>query len=184
MRTMQLSVLKRIDNLLAKAMARSSAGFVSGNLVGSPAGGVTPDNLTASGTETVVAALDLTPVLAGVFHFDFKITYTLSAADTVTWRVKSIPAVTAITGGAAVGGLHYSAGSPVVVAGGTPVLQFSRADELATGNIAKVSATLSGIIQLTGSPEATRQAIEITAQTGGGANLTTVNLSTAANEIG
>lgn len=186
MKTLQLSVLKRIDALLAGARARASGIFVvSQNGAFSGNAALSPGDLT-SGTNTpiVLAALDLTPVNKGLFLFHALVDYTLSAADTVAFSVQAIPAVTAITGGTALGNVHYEsgqgAGQPVVVTGGTPVPSLTTSDEIATAQIAHQSKTIAGLVQLTETQ--TRQAIQLTVVATGGSHITSMSLWISALE--
>lgn len=180
MKTMQLSVLKRIDNLLAGARARAAAAPAAGSVITAGNGGVAAGALTGVTTgQTTVAAFDVTPTRGGLYQVTVTVIYVLSAADTLAWALFAVPAVTAIAGGAAVGAFHYeTTGSPLVVTGGAGVEAILNQAEIAAGNITAVTVTLSGVVQVLPTP--TRQAIVLTVQTSGGAHLTTIAINNAA----
>lgn len=185
MRTEQLSVLKRHDALLALLNSRAAgAGVAATNFALTGNTPVAPSDLTGTGTQIVLAAMDLTPKVSGLFHVDWTITYTLAAADTVKFIVEAVPAVTAITGGSSVGTikLFYEHTTPLVVTGGAPVLSLTTNDQIATGNIAHVTRQISGMVLLGGALN-TRQAIQLNVVTTGGQNISAISLWGFANEI-
>lgn len=184
MRTMQGSVLKRIDNLLARASSRASGAASASGIVTAGNGGVTlgPLDGTTTTPPTVIAAFDVTPTKGGLYQVSFTVGYVLSAADNLGFLVDAVPAVTAITGGAAApppnAAFHYeTTGSPLVVTGGTPVLAISAAVAVATGQIAAQTQLITGTVQLLPTP--TRQAIVLSVVTAGGAHLTTLAITNA-----
>lgn len=183
MRTMQLSVLKRLDNLVAGARARAAIPVVgAANESGKAAPPAALGDLSGVTTAFIdLAAMDLTPKGSGRFQYTATVNYTLDGADTVTFNVDAVPLVTAISGGTASGNFHYESGTPIVVTGGAPVVEIPTVDQIAAGQIAAVSKTISGFVQL--APLGGRQAIVLAVKTAGGAHLTGITLTTLAFEI-
>lgn len=184
MRTMQGSVLKRIDNLLARASSRASGAASASGAVTAGNGGVVlgPLDGTTTTPPTVLAAFDVTPTKGGLYQVSFTVNYALSAADTLAFLVNGVAAVTAITGGATApppnAAFHYeTTGSPLVVTGGASELAISAAVAVATGQIAAQTQVISGTVQLLPTP--TRQAIVLGVVTSGGAHLTTLGITNA-----
>lgn len=81
----------------------------------------TPTNLTAP-SSVVLAACLFTPKSSGVLQITFSLAYAISGAGTATFVIQLVPAATAIAGGVVVGGWSVeNGGTPVTVAGGSPV---------------------------------------------------------------
>lgn len=183
MRTMQLSVLKRLDNLVAAARSRAAAAPGASSAITAGNGGVAAGALTGTTTALIpVAAFDVTPTRGGLYQVSMNLEFVLSAADSVTWAVLAVPAVTAISGGAQVppstGKFHYeTTGSPLVVTGGTPVSASTVSQQFAAGQIAACNQSIFALVQLLDTP--TRQAIVVEVETSGGAHLTTLNITNA-----
>lgn len=86
---------------------------------------VAPAGLTAP-SGAIVALFEMLPTVTGRFQFDFNLTYTDSAADTVLASVSIFHGVTSVTGGTVVGGPPPAPefiweSSPMALVGGSAV---------------------------------------------------------------
>jgi hypothetical protein len=157
--------------------------FGGGNLL-------TPGDLT-SGTTTpiVLFAYEFKGRGGGIFTVDFDLTFTLSQPDIVTISLVEVTDITAFSGGTAVsspiGTLRFesSAGGPVTLTGTeVPIGQWAK--QIAAGEIAKQTATWSGLTSITIiDPNPVGMVARIVAATAG-TSITALTLSTSVRQVG
>lgn len=110
---------------------------------------VTPAGLTAP-SSAIVAVFVLTPVVTGRFLFDYNLTYTDSAADTVLASVSIFHGVSSVTGGTVVGGpppaaeFIWESGAMALVGGSAVGVPATYTATFATGNLTQ-TLNLSGL---------------------------------------
>ena len=189
MRTSNLSVLKRLDSLVALARARAAGAAAAFANQGVIVNGTAPGDLTA-GTNAgiVIAAFDLTPkTAAGLFQGNWLLNFTLSAADTVRLDVEVAELTGNITGGLSSGAAHWEtgqgAGQPLVIPiTGVFTNELTAIEQFAAGQIASCSMNLAGLVGgITGQA---RSVIALKATVAGGAHLTGMSLAASAYELG
>jgi hypothetical protein len=125
----------------------------------------------------------------GVFEVDFDLTFTLSQADTVTITIAEVTDITAFSGGTAssspIGTLRIetSGGGPVTVTG--TEVQFGQwAKQVAAGEIAKQTASWSGLTTISIiDPNPVGLVARIVAATAG-TSITGLTLSTSVRQVG
>lgn len=177
---LNVSDSKRLNNLVAGARARASAAASGGTeAISAGNGGVTLGPLTGTTTVlTPIIAFDVTPRKSGMFLVQVNLTFVLSAADTVAIPVDVVPAVTALTGGTALGDFHYeTTGQPLEITGGTPVLAAVQTMQVAAGQIGSVNMQVSALVNV--GNIGTRSAIVVNVETSGGAHLTAIGTGNA-----
>jgi hypothetical protein len=157
--------------------------FGGGNLL-------TPGDLT-SGTTTpiVLFAYQFNVKGGGIFTIDFDLTFTLSQPDTVTIALSQISDITAFSGGSAVsspiGILRFeSSGGGAVTVTGSETALGEWAKQIAAGEIAKQTATWSGLTSITIiDPNPIGIVTRIVAATAG-TSITAMQLSTSVRQVG
>jgi hypothetical protein len=164
------------------------SGNFSINLIGAQVftdGAVTPGDLTSSTTTpAILFAVEIPANFVGFYDLQFDLVFQLSAADTVTLRVKTASGVTAFGGGTLITGpgqvqARYESTSPVVVTASstTEKARWTRSYSGAATDTASWSGSLN--VAASGAQQTT-SAILVTIETQSGATLTAMSLNFSA----
>jgi hypothetical protein len=150
--------------------------------------GLSPGDLTAGTTSPInLFAHEFASKGGGLFALDFVLTFTLSAADTVTIALLGLTDITAFSGGSlsngTAGSLRFETGGSPLVVTATSVAFSGWAKQVAAGEIAKQTATWVGTLSVTVVPSPNPLGVLATIKTASGAQVTAMSLSTSLRQV-